>query len=109
MQKKNIMIFIITISAGKRKGLQWKHREKERWLMDEFLESMATVLSENGCGRDAAEKAERLLAAGRTEDLIRHLRLCRCGLMEDLHESQRRVDRMDYLIRKTEKTIKNKS
>ena len=28
---------------------------------------------------------------------------CRCGLIDEMHESQRKVDRMDYLIRKAEK------
>ena len=49
-------------------------------------------------------EAARLLQNEQTDALIRHLRLCRCELMEQLHESQKRVDCMDYLIRQTEKT-----
>lgn len=71
--------------------------------MGERLTDMTLALSDAGCRPDAIEKAERLLKAGRTEELIRHLRLCRCDLMDDLHETQRRVDRMDYMIRQTEK------
>ena len=71
--------------------------------MDELLESVADTLTDAGCAPAAVEKAERLLTAGNTEALLRHLRLCRCGLMEELHEKQKRVDRMDQLIRRTEK------
>ena len=74
----------------------------------EQLEKMTTALSDAGCGQEAIAKAERLLAAGQSEDLIRHLRLCRCDLMDDLHERQRRVDCMDYLIRQTEKEMTQK-
>ena len=33
------------------------------------------------------------------------MKVIRCDLMEALHQSQRRVDCLDYLIRKTEKEI----
>ena len=69
--------------------------------MSERIEKMAIELLDTGLGQDAVEKAERLMAAGQTEDLIRYLRLCRCDLMDDLHKTQRRVDRMDHLIRQT--------
>ena len=72
-------------------------------LMDEQLANMTIALTDAGCGREAVEKAERLLKAGRTEELIRHLRRCRCDLMDALHQTQKKVDRMDYLIRQTEK------
>ena len=68
-------------------------------------EKMAMVLSDAGLAFEAIEKADRLLDEGQTEDLIRHLRLCRCELMDDLHKIQRKVDCMDYLIRQTEKTL----
>ncbi len=67
--------------------------------MDRRLDNLAAALADAGCGTDAAAKAERLLTAGRTQELIVHLRYCRCGLMDALHESQRRVDRLDRLIR----------
>jgi hypothetical protein len=66
------------------------------------------ALSDAGFGQEAIEKAEQLWKAGRARDLIRHLRLCRCELMDTLHESQKRVDRIDTLIRQTEKTMGTK-
>ena len=69
--------------------------------MSERIEKMAIELLDTGLGQEEKKKAERLMAAGQTEDLIRYLRLCRCDLMDDLHKTQRRVDRMDHLIRQT--------
>ena len=73
--------------------------------MNERLEKMEMALSNAGLEQNAIEKAKRLLAAGHKEELIRHLRLCRCDLMDELHKTQRRVDCMDYMIRETEKNI----
>ena len=66
------------------------------------------ALSDAGFKQEVIEMAERLWQAGRTGDLIRHLRLCRCELMDILHESQKRVDRVDTLIRQTEKAMETK-
>ena len=53
----------------------------------------------------AAQKADQiLLRTGGPDRLLRQLRKCRCRRMEELHERQRRVDRLDYLIRQTETT-----
>ena len=71
--------------------------------MKKTMEDMKITLADAGLKQEAINRAEMLLQAGRTDDLIRHLRLCRCDLMDDLHETQNRVDRMDYLIRQTEK------
>ena len=73
--------------------------------MKEQLEKKTIALSDAGCGQDAIEKAVRLLETDRKDDLIRHLRLCRCSLIEDMHKTQRRVDCMDYLIRMAEKSF----
>ena len=72
--------------------------------MDERLKDFCAALSEAGCGRSAIEGAARLMEAGQADELIRHLRRCRCELVDAMHESQRRVDRMDRLIRQAEKT-----
>lgn len=64
-----------------------------------MIESLTALLGEIGLSKDEIEAAERLNTAGQTDDLQRYLRLCRCGLMDELHQSQRRVDNLDYLIR----------
>jgi hypothetical protein len=73
--------------------------------MKEQLETILTNLSDAGCTDGELQKAEQLYEAGDTGALIRYFRKCRCSRMEELHESQRRVDRLDYLIRLTEKAI----
>lgn len=76
--------------------------------MNTQKENLVIALSDAGFRQEAIETAERLWAAGRARDLIRHLRLCRCELMDILHESQKRVDRVDTLIRQTERTMETK-
>ena len=55
--------------------------------------------------RSEFDKAEQLYEAGDMQALIRYFRKCRCSRMEELHESQRKVDCLDFLIRQTAKTI----
>ena len=71
-------------------------------------ENLVIALSDSGFKQEVIEKAERLWETGRTRDLMRHLRICRCELMDILHESQKRVDRVDTLIRQTGKTMETK-
>ena len=61
------------------------------------LKMMIDSLSEIGLTDEQKRTARKLY------DIIRYLKKCRCGLIDEMHESQRKVDRMDYLIRKAEK------
>jgi len=71
--------------------------------MDEELEKILTNLSDAGCGSEELNKAEQLYKAGDAKALIRYFRRCRSSRMDELHESQRKVDCLDYLIRQTVK------
>ncbi len=71
--------------------------------MNEELEKILINLSDAGCGSKELQKAKQLYEAGDTEALIRYFRKCRCSRMDELHESQRKVDCLDYLIRQTAK------
>lgn len=71
--------------------------------MNKELEKILTNLLDAGCGSDELQKARQLYEAGDTEALIRFFRKCRCSRMDELHESQRKVDCLDYLIRQTAK------
>ena len=73
--------------------------------MKEELEKILTNLSDAGCGSEELEKARKLYETGDMEALNRHFRKCRCSRMDELHESQRKVDCLDYLIRQTAKKI----
>ena len=71
--------------------------------MNKELEKILTNLLDAGCGSDELQKAKQLYEAGDTEALIRFFRKCRCSRMDELHESQRKVDCLDYLIQQTAK------
>lgn len=71
--------------------------------MKEELEKILTNLSDAGCGSEELEKARKLYEAGDAEAMHRYFRKCRCSRMEELHESQRKVDCLDFLIRQTAK------
>ena len=71
--------------------------------MKEELEKILTNLSDAGCGSEEQETARKLYEAGDAKALIRYFRKCRCSRMEELHESQRKVDCLDFLIRQTAK------
>ncbi len=62
-------------------------------------ETLTAILSDIGLSEDEIKVAQRLDKAGRSDDLQKYLRLCRCDLMDDLHRSQKKVDNLDYLIR----------
>ena len=51
----------------------------------------------------------RLYRAGRLEELKKTLRKRRCALMDEVHESQRKVDRIDTVIRQIEKEMKERN
>ncbi len=67
------------------------------------LKVMIDCLSDIGCDDEQKEIAKLFLESGQKSELIGYLKRCRCNLMDEMHESQRRVDRMDYLIRRAEK------
>ena len=60
-------------------------------------------LTDNGCSWEGVSRAKALYEAGDMNGLIIHLRKYRCDLVEEMHDSQRKVDRMDYLIRQVQK------
>ena len=73
--------------------------------MNEELEKILTNLSDAGCGSEELKNAKRLYETGDMQSLIRYFRKCRCSRMAELHESQRKVDCLDYLIRQAAKAI----
>ena len=58
-------------------------------------------------GCSDTEIIEVLRERGDPDRLLRQLRKCRCRRMEELHESQRHVDLLDFLIRQTQKTTQS--
>ena len=64
------------------------------------------ALRDAGCSREAAERILLLQEAGNSGEALRQMKKQRCLLIERMHESQRKVDRMDLLIRDQEKRQK---
>ena len=66
-------------------------------------EQLIQGLSDAGCSAEAAHKIGALCETGRYDALLHQMKKQRCVLVDQMHESQRRVDRMDFLIRNQEK------
>ena len=101
------MIFIITISEKKVNVLSYRCRKeagrRKDEIMSEQTENLLTGMADAGCTKEEIQRAGCFLNAGSFNELTKLLKQCRCALIEQMHESQNRVDRMDYLIRQTEK------
>ena len=61
-------------------------------------------MEDAGCDEQSILRAEALLACGAREELVRCLRVCRWAQLEALHEKQRQLDRLDLLIRRTQRS-----
>ena len=66
------------------------------------IERIVANMGDAGCRTEDIERVCSLHDAGLDEEIVKCLRKCRCDLIEDLHEQQRRVDCMDHLIRAAE-------
>ncbi len=71
-----------------------------------MTESVRNHLLDAGCPEEAADITERLCSSGRLDDALHQMKILRCDLMEALHQSQRKVDCLDQLIRQTEKAVR---
>ena len=69
-------------------------------------EQLIQGLSDAGCNEDTAAMIGSLYEAGSYEEALHQMKKARCMLIDQMHESQRRVDRMDFLIRNQEKQMK---
>ena len=66
-------------------------------------EQLIQGLSDAGCTMEAAEQIGSLYETGSYREMLHQMKVQRCTLIEQMHESQRKVDRMDFLIRNQEK------
>ena len=76
-----------------------KSEGAKRWIQKKILES----LTDMGCDEKEISFMKKMYEEGDTDTLLRDLRKCRCHLMDDLHDSQKKVDNMDFLIRQIQK------
>ena len=68
-------------------------------------EQLIQGLSDAGCSAEEAQKIGALYETGSYDEMLHQMKLQRCRLIDEMHESQRKVDRMDFLIRDQEKTM----
>ncbi|MBR1701482.1 MAG: hypothetical protein IJ716_05950 [Lachnospiraceae bacterium] len=68
-------------------------------------ERMKQNLSDAGCCDSVIKEIITLSENGRITEALLAMRKDRCRLMEELHESGRKVDCLDFLIRQTEKEL----
>ena len=61
--------------------------------------ALTVCLTEAGFDRDTLDEAVRIFESGNKNDLKQFLRSKWCDLIEQIHESQKRIDRVDFLIR----------
>ena len=69
-------------------------------------EQLMQGLWDAGCDAAACRTIGSLFEVGNTREVLRRMRLQRCELVDEMHKSQRKVDRMDYLIHAQEKRMK---
>ena len=60
-----------------------------------------------GLSDENAERISALVRDGRNSEAKQKLKILRCELMDELHACQRKVDRLDWLIRETDKQQSN--
>lgn len=66
-------------------------------------EAARQCLREVGLSGESAEYVVSLMKDNRKDEAKQRLRRFRCDLMDELHACQRKVDRLDWLIRETDK------
>ncbi len=69
-------------------------------------EHLGQGLTDAGCSEEAVRGICSLYQAGDYPEMLRQMKKQRCALVDAMHESQKRVDRMDYLIHRQEKQMK---
>jgi hypothetical protein len=68
-------------------------------------ERLIQNLLDAGCTSEVAQKIMRFCGDGNLPDALKLMKKDRCRLMDELHETGRKVDCLDFLIRSTEKEM----
>lgn len=70
------------------------------------LKRLKQNLYDAGCCKEITEDVIRMCESGNMAGALQMMRKDRCRLMDELHESGRKVDCLDFLIRTTKKEMK---
>ena len=68
-------------------------------MKDIEIEKIITDMMAAGCSQADADRVRSMHEAGMDAEIIQCLKKCRCDRMDELHDKQRSVDRLDRLIR----------
>ena len=71
------------------------------------MEDIRKALIDAGCNEAEIVFIQNCIQQGSISDAITAMRRCRCERLEAMHEEARKVDCLDYLIRKSEKERRN--
>ena len=71
-------------------------------------EYLKQSLSDAGCCKEAADTILERFESGSIDEMVRLLKKERCRAMDEYHESGRKVDCMDFMLRKIENEMKKK-
>ena len=63
-------------------------------------------LLDAGCQEAVIEEVLHLAGSGQMQAALQRMKRDRCRLLDEFHESGRRLDCLDYLIRQTQKEAK---
>lgn len=97
IKKQNVMHSVFSLANNRVSGYPC--------LMEDIkIDSILSDMDAAGCSAADMERLRCAFEAGMEEEIVRCLRKCRCRMLDELHEKQRNVDRIDKLIRKTQNT-----
>jgi uncharacterized protein YaaN involved in tellurite resistance len=65
-------------------------------------EKLKQCLMDTGCDEDASENILKQYESGSMENMFRLLKKERCRIMDEYHECGRKIDCMDFMLRKIE-------
>ena len=68
-------------------------------MKEKDIEMIIADMTAAGCSQADTDRVRRMHDAGMDAEIIQCLRKCRCAMIDELHDKQRSVDRMDRLIR----------
>ena len=60
-------------------------------------------LQKAGCTEEDTETIIELIQCNHNDEALQKMKRCRCNLLDEYHESGRKIDRMDQMIRYIEK------
>lgn len=70
-------------------------------MKDTEIKAIIEDMRAAGCGSADTDRVMRMHEAGMDEEILICLRKCRCVMIDELHERQRKIDRIDRIIRRT--------